>query len=79
MPPVPAEVLVDGLLGVQAQVLAHQFHGDHLAIRQLRQGAALPESASGEMRVDKVIDVAEHGNDQLVELHWVLRPLGAFT
>ena len=73
--PMATEVLVDRLLGVQAEIFADQFHRDHLAIRQQRQRAALAPLARGEMGFDKIVNLAEHGNDQFVELHWVLRPL----
>jgi hypothetical protein len=65
--PVAAEVLVQALVGVDAQELPDTFNGQDLTVGQGRLGAALvqPLALAGQ----SVVDQAEHGDDEGHKLH----------
>ena len=63
--PVAAEVLVQALIGVDAEELPDAFDGQDLAVGQDRLGAALAQPPTGQ----QVIDQAVHGDQQRRSIH----------
>jgi hypothetical protein len=62
---VPAEVVVQALVGVDAQELPDAFDGQDLAVGQGRLGAALAQPPP----TQPVIDQAVHGDEQRRSIH----------
>jgi hypothetical protein len=62
---VAAEVLVQALVGVDAQQLADALDGQHLTVGQDRVGAALAEPPAAQPLVDQTV----HGDEQRRSIH----------
>jgi hypothetical protein len=61
--PVAAEVLVDALVGVDAQELADALDGQHLAVAERRLRAALTQPDPSQPLIDRAVDSAEQGRN----------------
>jgi hypothetical protein len=62
---VAAEVVVQALIGVDAEELADAFDGQDLRIGQDRLGATLTQALAGQ----QVVDQAVHGDEQRRSIH----------
>jgi hypothetical protein len=60
---VAAEVLVEALVGVDAEELADAFDGQHLAVAEGWLGAALAQLSSGQPLIDGAVDGDEQGRN----------------
>jgi hypothetical protein len=60
---VAAEVLVDALVGVDAQQLADALNGQHLAVSQDRLWTALTQPPPGQPLVDGAVHADEQGRN----------------
>jgi hypothetical protein len=66
---VPPKVSVETLVGVDAQELAHHFHGEHFGVGELRLGASLADALSVEPIVDEAKDDDDKVSRSTVGLH----------
>src|SRR6185369_12557266 len=56
-------------VGVEAEELADDLDGQHLAVREHRHRAALAQPAIVAEVADEVVHEAEHGDDQGLQVH----------
>ena len=70
---VAPEVGVEAPVGVEAEELTDDLDGQHLAVREHRSRAALPQLAAAAQLTDDVVHEAEDGDDEGLQVHAVPR------
>jgi len=64
------EKFEDGLVGIQTETFADDFHRKYFTIRQLGQRPTFSEGSFWKIIVHKIIDFAEDFDDKIIKIHF---------